>query len=92
MRKEHLSRSPEIDCQLDEILLCLSSGIPEEHVMRRIGISYDDWIRYKVDRFHTLSPLFPPSASAARKHTPYIIERRAFKPAVHHMRKFLIAP
>lgn len=92
MREENNSRSPEIECQLNEILICLSSGIPEEYVMRRIGVSYDDWIRYKVDRFHTLSPLFPTTAAAARKHTPYIIERRTFKPSVHHTRKFLVAP
>lgn len=92
MSQDSTSRSPEIECQLDEILICLSSGIPEEYVMRRIGIPYDDWIRYKVDRFHTLSPLFPASAAAARRHTPCIIERRAFRPSVHHTRKFLVAP
>ena len=92
MLNEHAPRSPEIECQLDEILICLSYGIPEEYVMRRIGISYDDWIRYKVDRFQTLSPLFPTPSTAAKKHTPCIIERRSFKPSVHHSRKFLLAP
>ena len=92
MVEDNVSRSPEIECQLDEILLCLSSGIPEDYVMRRIGVSYDDWIRYKVDRFHTLSPLFPASTAATRKHTSYFIEGRAFKQPIRHTRKFLVAP
>lgn len=91
MTTDHCSRSPEIDCQLDEILRCLSSGIPEEYVMRRIGVSYDDWVRYKVDRFHTLSPLFPTTTTAARKPFSFV-ERRTFKPPTSHMRKLLLAP
>lgn len=91
MTNDFYARSPEIDCQLDEILTCLSCGIPEEYVMRRIGVSYDDWVRYKVDRFHTLSPLSPTTVAAARKPLSFM-ERRTFKPPISHIRKLILAP
>lgn len=48
---------PEIECQLDEILLQVSSGIPEECVMRSIGVPFSEWASFKVRRMNASAPL-----------------------------------
>lgn len=74
----------EIECQLNEILLRVSSGIPEECIMRSIGIPFDEWASYKVRHLNTSAPLaqflhckLPPN--------PYESKR---KPAIHAVKVY----
>lgn len=63
----------DIECQLDEILLQMDAGIPEEHIMRAIGIPFDEWTHYKAHNIHPILSLFRSSALIApldRKRKP----------------------
>ena len=52
----------DIECQLDEIVLQMNSGVPEEHIMRSIGISYEEWFLYKAQRLTPVISLLRASA------------------------------
>lgn len=59
MRQESRAPWPEIDCQIDEILLQVSSGVPEEQIMRSIGVELRDWMSYKMTNLDSMAALFP---------------------------------
>ena len=71
-RKEHIpsmtnNQPPQqkwidIECQLDEIILQMNSGVPEEHIMRSIGISHEEWFLYKAQRLTPVISLLRASA------------------------------
>lgn len=77
----------DIECQLDEIILQMHSGVPEEHIMRSIGITYEDWSSYKAQRLTPVLSLLRTSTFGSfldpMKQKPNV---HTFKTTQGHMR------
>ena len=82
----------DIECQLDEILQQVSSGVPEQKVVEDIGVALSDWVSFKLSRPEAVAALLPAVLAPMQSGTPMAARKPSRRRGMTCRKEVKIAP